>query len=154
MRDFAPILALISAVALVQVALLVYRWRQAAEGARLEWARRVAEGERPAGVDEAKFARIFQRVHGPRAQVYILLALGGAIAVTPLAFSLLGLGWRLVWIATGKPESYADGTLIWQFFLFFGVIACWAGVAALFARRYHAKRPGDLDQELARARAG
>ncbi|NIR61396.1 MAG: hypothetical protein GWO02_18820 [Gammaproteobacteria bacterium] len=60
--------------------------------------------------------------------------------------------WRLGWRLSGEPPMFAEGLLMWQFYLFFGLIACWALIAGLVMQRYHRNRPRELRYELARER--
>ena len=128
----------------------VMRWRSArieAPQAYAVWADR--SGQEP--VDEAVFVRAYLNVHGPRGQYYVLGAGLAAIIITPIAFIMLPGIWHLGWVASGEPAAYTPRmTLIWQFYMFFGLIGVWAGVAALAAYLFHARRPGPLDAEVKR----
>jgi hypothetical protein len=56
-------------------------------------------------------------------------------------------------ITVAPPEA----ALYWirdlgGFYYFFGVLASWLIIVAVFTRRYHSRRPGHLRDELQRAR--
>ena len=129
-------------------ATLLKAWRIRVE-AREEWANRLAGGEPPLdGVDEALFRRVYVRAYGPTGAMHGVVALLGAAVLTVPALVLLGAGWRIVWRLTGELQTYAEGQLIWQFYIFFGLIISWVIVAALVMRRHHANRPREFRQEL------
>lgn len=103
-------------------------------------------------VGEPAFKRAYFRAYGPRGALYGFIGLALAAAVTPLAFIILGQAWDVGWRLSGEPSFYAAGTLIWQFYLFFGLIGCWVAIAALVAQRFHSRRVRDFRHELALAR--
>lgn len=126
-----------------------------AEAAR-EWAARSEAGDMD-GVDEAGFRRAYLRAFGPRGQIFTLATLLTAGAMTLPALALTSQIWRAVIRATFEPGSThwaIEGGLVWQFYIFFSIIIVWAVVAALFAQRYHKRRPGKFHDELTRVRAG
>ncbi|MGE0410313.1 MAG: hypothetical protein AB7P23_13780 [Amphiplicatus sp.] len=149
-----------------------------AEGARLEWAR--LEAQDPAlldGLDREKFERIYARVHFPRFPGYALAAFAAFLVSLPVTFALLGGG---LWLAGAfgllpAPVEFADRFLIegehmrfmtaapseaalyyvrdlGGFYYFFGVLFAWLAIVAFFTRRYYARRPGYLRDEILRAR--
>lgn len=142
-------------LAAAQAVLLVVKHRATKHHAELEWRRLSDRGDpRLQGVAHGEFVSLYRRVYGPRGQVYLLAALGAAAAATPVIVGLLAGVWHWGWTLSGTPRVYAPGNLVWQFYLFFGLIASWAGIASRFAERYHRRRPAEFDYELKRARAG
>jgi hypothetical protein len=148
------------------------------EGAEVEWARLVAgEPDLVAGFDLERFAAVYRRVHFPRFPAYGLAALAlflaslpvtlGALAAGAYAAERLGLTpnsvglaerylvedgrMRIVTAAPPEAAAYWIGDL-GGFYYFFGVVLAWMLVVALAMRRYHARRPGHLRDELIRAR--
>jgi hypothetical protein len=129
-------------------------WRVArirAEAAEA-WAARETGDPALAGLDEAAFRRAYFRAHGPRGALHLAAGVVAAAALTVPALLALDAAWRLFWTLSDKPALYEPGLLIWQFYLFFGLIACWVGVAALAMRRYHANPVRNLPHALARER--
>lgn len=149
-----------------------------AEGAAIEWAR---IGDRdPAlikGLDRAKFGAIYRRVHFPRFPGYALATIASFLLTLPIAFGLLSGGlWaaeKLGW--TPEPAEIANRFLVegdsmkivsaapseaalyyvedlGGFYYFFGILFIWALIVAFFMRRFHARRPGYLRDEILRAR--
>jgi len=105
------------------------------------------------GLDQENFSAAYLRAHGARAQIFLALALGGALAASPIALGVLRYAWRVGWVASERPAFYAEGVLIWQFYMFFGLIMVWAAIAAFAARLYHQKAGGSLDEEIIRQAA-
>lgn len=147
-----------------------------AEGADIAFARlQETDAELVAGLDAAGFARIYRRVHFPRFPGYALAAAAAFIASLPLTFALLAAGallmerfglapdpmrladrflvedGRMRFIKEAPPEAAAYWIEdISGFYYFFGVVLAWFVVVALVMRRYHARRPGYLRDELLR----
>lgn len=155
MGAFGVIVAGFAALALLQAILFAWRRSTVARRSVQEWRARAARGDkRLEGLTRDEFVRVYRRVYGPRGQVYVLAGLAAAVASTPIVLAALAGVWRWAWIASDRPVAYAPGDLVWQFYLFFGLIGVWAYIASRFAARHHRRRPGPLDHELARARAG
>lgn len=148
------------------------------EGAAIEWGRlQKSEPEIIDGLDEAGFRAIYARVHFPRFPGYALAALTTFFASLPVTFGLLAGGlWageklgflpepveiadrfllddgtvRLVSSAPPEAALYYVEDLA-GFYYFFGVLAVWLLIVAVFMYRYHSRRPGYLRDELLRSR--
>jgi len=149
------------------------------ESAGLEWARRVEVApETIEGLDEAGFRAVFLRVHFPRLPKYALGAAAAFIFSLPATFYLLGalafvlgsLGMspdveRLARVVPVEGAEQLlkrdDGETIAFYWVsdimlmgyYFGLLFVWLAIVAVAMRRYHARRPGYLDEELANERA-
>lgn len=146
---------LLALVTLAMGAAALFMRRGAARDAREVYARRREESPGSLrGLDEAGFTRAFLRAHGPRGQIFITAALAAALVLTPLLMAGLDLAWRLFWAQAGRPAFYAPGVLMWQFYMFFGLVGVWAALAALAARLHHRRPRGSLDEEIIREAAG
>lgn len=102
----------------------------------------------PDVLDEATYIKIYRRVYGPRGPIHVALAMLATLIATPLAMILFEKGLNLIYNLSGQNRVIEPGYLVWQFFLFFGMIAVWVGIAYLFARRYHQTAPGSLQFEI------
>lgn len=149
-----------------------------AEGAAIEWARyREREPEFVEGLSEEDFRKVYARVHTPRFPGYALAALAAFIVSLPATFALLV---AVLWGAeaagvTPEPVDVADRLFLEDgemrffsdtppeaalyyaedltgFYYFFGVLIVWLIIVAAFMRRFHARRPGYLRDEIIRAR--
>ncbi|MFN3959426.1 MAG: hypothetical protein ACK4NP_05890 [Parvularculaceae bacterium] len=149
------------------------------ESAGLEWARR-KEGDRDsvAGLDEARFRALFVRVHFPRLPKYALAAATAFVIALPATFYILGaIAWGLgslglspdaERLARAVPVEGAerllnrdDGETVAMLWIsdilligyYFGLLVVWIAIVAIAMRRYHARRPGYLEEELEIERA-
>lgn len=105
-------------------------------------------------IDQDRFVKTYRRVNGPRASSYAALALWAVLLATPVIAKILEVLLELLWQATGRSRVFEPGYLVWAFFIFFGLMGAWAGIAYLVARRYHARAPGRLEDALAALSGG
>ncbi len=149
-----------------------------AEGAAIEWAHfQKHEPEFVAHLDEAGFRTIYARVNAPRFPGYALAAFVTFFLSLPVIFIALtaiiigaeAAGVVPAPVDTAERLFIEDGRLIFfretppaaalyyvrdlaGFYYFFGVLFSWLAVVAFYMRRYHARRPGYLRDEIIRAR--
>lgn len=102
------------------------------------------------GLDHDQFRAAFMRAHGARGQATVAVALAGVILLTPVALLVLQGGWYALWVLAGRAPYYAEGLLIWQFSMFFGIAAVWTAIAAVAARIHHKQPAGTLSEEILR----
>ena len=151
MSDAVQILVLAISIifVLVWAAQTALKWVGAKRDAGAAWRDLQAGDAKAAGkLGETDFRRLYMRVHGPRGALYLFAALAAVLVVSPLALALLSGVWRGIWHVSGRPEYFAEGYLLWQFYMFFGLVASWVWVSAVVARRYHQNAPLSLDDEL------
>lgn len=149
------------------------------ESAGLDFARRQeAEAETVEGLDEARFRAVYARVHFPRFPGYALAAAAAFVISLPVTFYLLGaIAWGIDTLgispdaerlARAVPVEGAeqllnrdDGETVAMLWIsdmlligyYFGFLFVWMAIVAVTMRRYHARRPGFLEEELAIERA-
>lgn len=149
------------------------------ESAALDFARRrAADAASVDGLDEARYRAVFQRVHFPRFPGYALAAAAAFVLSLPLTFYLLGaIAWGIDTLgmspdaerlARAVPVQGAeqllnrdDGEAVAMLWIsdvlligyYFGLLFVWMAIVAVTMRRYHARRPGYLEEELANERA-
>ncbi|MEZ5894599.1 MAG: hypothetical protein R3C58_15810 [Parvularculaceae bacterium] len=151
---------------------------EVAEGAAHEWA--LFQKNEPAfvaGMSEEKFRKVYARVHTPRFPAYALAAIATFLLSLPVTFALLSaVAWGadmlgflpepleiVRYVHLGEISEPAAGRCNQEcqlqlaesfsgFYYFFGVIAMWLTVVFFFTRRFHARRPGYLRDEIIRAR--
>lgn len=151
---------------------------EVAEGAAYEWAHfQKHEPELLDGLSEEQFREIYGRVHTPRFPGYVLAALGTFFVSMPFTLVLLGF---LRWVGErmGLVPQPAEivryvnlgevrVTQAWEcgaecqlyiadafsgFYYFFGIIVAWLVIVWFFMRRFHARRPGYLRDEIIRSK--
>lgn len=149
-----------------------------AEGAGVAWEKLQAnDPDLLAGLGRPDFDRIYARVHFPRYPGYLLAAVATFVASLPVTLALLTAGALLAdrfgiapdavaladrylvddgkmrLIRSAPPESAAYWVQdVAGFYFFFGVIASWALIVWFYMRRFHARRPGYLRDEILLAR--
>jgi len=140
------------------------------------WVRREADEEWPdfknnqpemaAKLSKEQYVQAYIRVHGPRGALYGAVMLLAAAILTPAIMLMLTALYGVLIAQPITPAGTAstnlagevsrqfrlDGPLVYAFFLFFGLIASWGGVAFVVAHRFHRHRPGSLEDELRLAR--
>lgn len=149
-----------------------------AEGAAIEWAQfQKHEPEFVDHLDEASFAALYKRVNEPRFPGYALAIAATFALALPLALgAITGSIWAANKLGLTPPpaeivryvqlgETQKIGS--WQcdavcqlyvaeafsgFYAYFAILIVWLGVVAFYMRRYHARRPGYLRDEIIRAR--
>lgn len=149
------------------------------ESASLDYARRrEIDAASVEGIDEARYRAVYSRVHFPRFPGYALAAAAAFVVSLPLTFYVLGaIAWGLgslgispdaerlarVVPVEGAEELLKrdDGETIAFYWIsdimllgyYFGLLFVWLAILAVVMRRYHARRPGYLEEELANERA-
>lgn len=109
---------------------------------------RTEHGMIPAGVERVAFVATYRRVNGPRTSTYAAVALWSVLLATPIIAKILEVALDLLWQLSGQSRVFEPGYLVWAFFIFFGLFGAWAGIAYVVARRYHARTPLRLEDEL------
>ncbi len=134
------------------------------------------------GVSEKRFRELYARVHTPRFPGYALATVATFFVSLPVTFAalsalLIGLqafgaipepvevveqmslegGEIKILGKTIDEKSRYEMALYYVgdiagFYYFFGVLAVWLLIVAFYMRRYHARRPGYLRDEIIRSR--
>ncbi len=130
---------------------LVYRRLRAEAGA--DWDYRVSQNMQDLRLSKDGFVRAYYKVNAPRVSLYMAGGAALILALTPIAFAVINFGLWGVWKFSGESRVFEPGYLVWEFFIFFALIAFWTSVCAFVARRYHARAPGLMRDELTLERA-
>lgn len=138
----------VALVALAFTARAVIGWAGLTSDAKGDFDYRTQHNMIPAGIDQSTFVNTYRRVNGPRTSTYSAVALWSVLLATPIIAKLLEVGLELLWQLSGQSRVFEPGYLVWAFFIFFGMFGAWAVIAYLVARRYHARTPGRLEDEL------
>lgn len=109
---------------------------------------RVAHGMLPGATPRERYVSAYRRVNGPRLALHLAGALWAVLLLTPVIAVVLEFLLEQLWQATGQSRVFEPGYLVWQFFIFFGLVGTWAAIGWLAARRYHGRAPGRLEDEL------
>lgn len=106
------------------------------------------------GLTQEVYTRAYRRFYAPRSKAYMAGGLMALIVSTPIAFGLINFLLTQLWIATGKSKIYEPGFFVWQFMIFFAILATWALIIYLVARRFYAKAPISFKDELKKETGG
>ncbi len=146
--SFVWALVLMGVIALVFALRAFIGWRQVRTDARDDFNYKQTRGMVPGAMTRETYEDIYRRVYNPRGPIHVAGAMVAILIVTPIAMWAFALGLNLIYNLSGQNRVIEPGYLVWQFFLFFGIIAVWVGIAYLAARRYHQKAPGSLQFEM------
>jgi len=123
-------------------------WQQVRKDARADYDYKRANGMVPDVMARETYEQIYRRVYNPRGPLHVAGAMVVILIATPIAMIGFEAGLNFIYNLSGQSRNIEPGFLVWQFFLFFGIIAVWVGIAYLAARRYHRKAPGSLQFEM------
>ncbi|WP_427453234.1 hypothetical protein [Litorimonas sp. WD9-15] len=123
-------------------------YRQVRADAKDDYSYKTQHGMIPVGLSQTEYEAIYERVHAPRAQLHMFIGLVAILIATPIAMLILEQGLNLIYNLSGQSRVIEPGFLVWQFFIFFGLLFTWVGIAYLVARRYHSQTPGSLQFEI------
>ena len=125
-------------------------WQSVRRDAAADYAYKRKNGMVPDAISREDYEAIYRRVYAPRGPIHVAGAMLAILLVTPIAMLGFEFSLDLIYNLSGQSRVIEPGFLVWQFFLFFGMIAVWVGIAYLAARRYHRTAPGTLQYELDR----
>jgi len=146
--SFIWALILMGVIALVFAARAFIGWQQVRNDAREDYEYKQVRGMVPGAMNRETYEQIYRRVYNPRGPLHVAGAMLAILIATPIAMWGFSFGLDLIYNLSGQSRKIEPGYLVWQFFLFFGIIAVWVSIAYLAARRYHQKAPGNLQFEL------
>ncbi len=116
--------------------------------------------------NEEQFVQAYTRAHSPRGLAFATGALAIAALITPLAVMALTFIYANVIVQEVDPNApiatsiaeevrrqlRTDGPLVYSFFLFFGLIGSWGGVAYITARLYYREDEAGPESHLRKIR--
>ena len=141
-------LILMAALALIFGLRAALGWVRVRKDARDDYVYKQGNNMMPGALTQSDYEKIYCRVYGPRGPIYVAAAMVGILVLTPLA--MIAFEFLLNWIynLSGQNRVIEPGYLVWQFFLFFGMIAVWVTIGYVASRRYHQTTPGSLQFEM------
>lgn len=146
--SFMWALALLGGIALIFGVRAALGWRQVRSDARADYEYKLANGMMPDTMDRETYEQIYRRVYNPRGPIHVAGAMLAILVVTPIAMLVFEAALNFIYNLSGQSRVIEPGFLVWQFFLFFGMIFVWVGIGYLAARRYHQTEPGSLQFEM------
>ena len=148
--SFVWALVLMGVIALIFGVRAFVGWLQVRSDARTDYDYKYDNGMVSDAMGRETYEQIYRKVYGPRGPLHVAGAMLAILVATPIAMIGFEAGLNLAYNLSGQSRVIEPGYLVWQFFLFFGMIAVWVGIAYLAARRYHRTEPGSLQFEMDR----
>jgi len=146
--SFIWALVLMGVIALFFTARALWAWMVVRRDAQEDFAYKQSNDMLPSAIDRENYERIYRKVYSPRGPLYVAAAMVVILVITPFAMKFFELFYNLVYNLSGQNRVFEPPYLVWQFFIFFSMIAVWVGIAYLAARQYHKTAPGSLQFEL------
>ena len=147
---FLVLPALIALVAIINGLRAWVGYRIVRAEAAGEYDTRLARGLVDTRLDRERFESAYVRTHAPRAQLWTALGLGAVVVLTVPALLLMDAFMTMVWRMSGENRTFEPTFLVYQFGIFFGVIALWAAIGYVAARAYHRSAPVSFEMEIQR----
>jgi len=123
-------------------------WMAVRRDAQADYEYKFSNGMVPDAIDRENYERIYRKVYNPRGPIHVAAAMLAILLVTPIALKGFEVGLNFIYNLSGQNRVIEPGFLVWQFFLFFGIIAVWVSIAYLAARHYHRSETGNLQFEM------
>jgi hypothetical protein len=136
----------------VYAARAFFGYRNVARDAQDDYDYKAANNIVPKGVSRDGYINAFKRFHNPRGPLYVALTFGALMLLTPFVMVIIQFLLEQLYLATGRSRVFEPGYLVWQFLIFFMMIASWAGIAYSGAKQFHKRAPGTFSQEIEKAR--
>jgi hypothetical protein len=153
MRSFDGIsfwwaLIMLGALALFFGARTALGWVRVRGDASDDYDYKKGQGMVPDGLPREAYERIYKRVYGPRGPAHVAAGALAILVLTPVVMFAFEAFLNLMYNLSGQSRVIEPGYLVWQFFIFFGLIATWVGIGYAASRRYHQTAPGNLQYEI------
>jgi len=123
-------------------------WQAVRRDAAADYDYKRANMMMPDALGRKDYETIYRRVYAPRGPIHVAGAMLAILLLTPVAMIVFEFSLNLMYNLSGQSRVIEPGYLVWQFFLFFGMIAVWVSIAYFAARRYHRTEPGNLQYEI------
>ena len=146
--SFIWALVLMGVIALVFSLRALIAWSQVRKDAQADFEYKKSNGMIDDSMSREAYEEIYRRVYSPRGPLHVAAAMVAILIATPIAMIGFEAGLNWMYNLSGQSRVIEPGFLVWQFFLFFGMIAVWVSIAYFAAREYHRKAPGSLQFEL------
>jgi len=146
--SFLWALVLLALIALIYGVRAIIGYRNVARDAEADYNFKLGENMIDPRLTQAGYIRAYKRFHNPRGLLFMASGLSAILILT--APALLGIQILLnqLWIFTDRSRVFEPGYLVWQFIIFFSLIAIWAGIAYFTARQFHRNSPVTLRDEM------
>ena len=126
--------------------------KKTAQDAGADWDYQVSENMHDERLTREAYIAVYTKVNTPRFPKYAAAAIASIGILTVPAFLLIQAGLYWNWVANKYSQVFEPSYLVWQFSIYFSIIALWALIIGLFTRLYHKRAPGLMRDALIKAR--
>jgi len=148
--SFLWALGMVALLALIYGVRAFIGYRKVAQDAQTDYDYRSGENMLPKHITHDGFIKAYKRHNNPRGSAYMAAGLSAILILTAPALMIIQFLLHQLWLLNDKSRVFEPGFLVWQFFIFFAIIAVWAGIAYITALKYHAGSSISLEDELAK----
>jgi len=149
----SPLLWILTGIlffAIIQGVMAYLGYRRVREDARAEYDFRKSENMRGSELSFEKFEAAYLRVNAPRARAHTAAAMIAIVLLSPISLRLADLIMKGVHFISGEDRAFEPPFLVYQVGVFFLVIASWALIGYIAARRHHSGTAISFDEEIRR----
>jgi len=153
MRSFEGIsfwwaIVILAVIGLVYGLRAVLGYRTVARDAEDDYNYKQPQGMIDKRLSKDGYIRAYKRFYNPRGPAYVAGGIAAILILTWPAMALLEFILEQAWQLSGRSRVIEPGFLVWQFIIFFSVIAFWVFIASRTARRYHRYAPVTFRDEM------
>ncbi len=139
--------ALLALIGVFYAARALIGYRNVARDAETDFDYRQPQGMIDNRLSREGYIRAYKRSHNPRSAAYIAGTIAAILLLTWPAMALVGLALEQLYQYTGRSRVFEPGFLVWQFMIFFAMIAVWVTIASIGARRFYRSAPVSFRDE-------
>jgi len=125
-----------------------FGYRTVARDAEEDYDYKQPQGMIDSRLSREGYIRAYKRSHNPRRAAYIAGTIAAILVLTWPAMAVVDFILEQLYQATGRSRVFEPGFLVWQFLIFFSMIAVWVTIASTGARRYHRYAPISFRDEM------
>ena len=125
MGPFTLIIFGVGAIALFYALRTLVGYQQVWRDSESDYSYKMSQGMVPEGLSRDGYLKAYRRFYAPRGAAHVAGALGAILFLTYPAITLIQILLDQAWIATGRGDVIHPGYLVWQFMIFFGILAFW-----------------------------
>ncbi len=140
--------ALLALIGVFYAAKAFIGYRNVARDAEADFDYRQPQGMIDARLSKGGYIRAYKRSHNPRSAAYIAGTIAAILLLTWPAMGGVGFALEQLYHYTGRSRVFEPGFLVWQFMIFFSMIAVWVTVVSIGARHFYRNAPVSFRDEM------
>ncbi len=140
--------ALLALIGIFYAGRALIGYRNVARDAEADFDYRQPQGMIDARLSKGGYIRAYRRSHNPRSSAYIAGTIAAILLLTWPAMGGVGFALEQLYHYTGRSRVFEPGFLVWQFMIFFSMIAVWVTIVSIGARRFYRFAPASFRDEM------